>query len=98
MEQKALVSVTFTGSASPYHEGDVAGFPASEARQYIDKGVAEYTDEEDAKAAAPAPPPVATVSARVKAAAKAGATKSAGEQLPPDGAGKGAGEGSGAAQ
>ena len=40
------VSITFTASASPYHKGDVAGFPAKEAKAYVDKRVARYTDEE----------------------------------------------------
>lgn len=38
-----LVSVTFIGSASPYHEGDLAGFPADEAQAYVDKGKAVFT-------------------------------------------------------
>lgn len=38
-----LVSVTFIGSASPYHEGDLAGFRADEAKAYVDNGKAVYT-------------------------------------------------------
>lgn len=40
-----LVSVTFLKSASPYHEGDLAGFVAAEAKAYVDKGLAVYTEQ-----------------------------------------------------
>lgn len=45
-----LVSVTFVASASPYHEGDIAGFPANEAKVYVDNGMAVYTAAEQAQA------------------------------------------------
>lgn len=98
MEQtKALVSITFIGSASPYHEGDVAGFPSAEARQYVDKGVAEYTDEDAAKAAVAPPPPVAPAGGRVKGGAakpaKAPAAKPGAESTQPAGDGAPAGSG-----
>lgn len=38
-----LVSVTFKGSASPYHKGDVAGFDEETAKKLVDAGVADYT-------------------------------------------------------
>lgn len=40
-----LVSVTFLKSASPYHEGDLAGFVVAEAKAYVDKGLAVYTEQ-----------------------------------------------------
>lgn len=38
-----LVSVTFKGSASPYHKGDVAGFDEETAKKLVASGVADYT-------------------------------------------------------
>ena len=43
-----LVSVTFVASASPYHEGDIAGFVEAEAKAYVDNGKAVYTVAEQA--------------------------------------------------
>ena len=50
-DNEILVSVTFIASASPYHADDVAGFPAAEAKAYVDKQLARYTDEAQAASA-----------------------------------------------
>lgn len=51
-KQQPPVSITFTGSASPYCKGDVAGFTAEEAQAYIDAGVAELTPKPRGRRAA----------------------------------------------
>lgn len=40
------VSLTFTGSASPYTAGDVASFPMDKAKSFIRRGVAHFTNPE----------------------------------------------------